>query len=333
MSRTIAAVLISAVLAAAASAAPIYPAPTGGWTYTYTGDADAYVGATKTLGALDGQWMRGGNSDAWDGSAPGEVGPTPNGDSPGGAAVSGGILSIEDTGDPRGAGYSDPSNRKVFFLRQLYAGGDSGNAAEVGPTYLDDGVTLSFRARLNPSPLDMTGPDGYILHDGGKGPFGLRQAQDNKTISFGLALTSDDANVTQNGLVMNRQVDNTPGGDVDTDDAAGTLNLLPIADLTAWHEFWITVQADANPGWTHRVDVYMDGSLTPDTFYVTAGDGKDDPGDNYINIEQGSTGQSGALDVDFVSYATGSHVPVPEPATLALMGVGLSGLLLRRKRR
>ena len=89
---------------------------------------------------------------------------------------------------------------------------------------------------------------------------------------------------------------------------AGTANILPL-DPTQWHEFWINIQKDASGKGTHKVDIYLDGSSTPKTVMVTAGDGSDFAGISYIAMGQGSTGQSGALDVDYFDYKLGSVVP------------------------
>ena len=46
---------------------------------------------------------------------------------------------------------------------------------------------------------------------------------------------------------------------------------------------------------------------------------------SYLAIGQGSTGQSGAIDIDFVSV-------IPEPMTLTLLGLGAFGVIRRRRR-
>ncbi len=303
-----------------------------GWTYLYDGNSDA-PGSGSAFDALDGTWSHDNGSDEWDGTGIGTG-------SPGGAQSIDGYLRIQETGDPRDHGFSDPgSNRKLYFGHDITAEGAAGNV-------LDAGVTLSFRARVaTGDPLDQTHPDGgdppsawpaggdgYVIHDNGKGPFGIKQA-DGGIVSFGLALDVEDStSFAGGGLVMNNLNGAAVSGDVDWQgDDAGTQNILAL-DPTAWHEFWITIAAGGSG--THVVDIYADGSLSPTTFEVTAGSGDDFGGIGYIAMGAGSTPQHGAMDVDFMAWAPGVIQPqVPEPST-ALLGVfALTGLAFARRRR
>ena len=304
-----------------------------GWTYLYDGNSAA-AGSGSGFDALDGTWNHDNGSDQWDGTGIG-VG------APGGAVSIDGYLRIQDTGDPRDHGFGDPgSNRKLYFGHDITAEGAPGDI-------LDTGVTLSFRARIaTDGILDQTNPDGggdpsdwpaggdgYVIHDGGKGPFGIKQA-DGGVVSFGLALEVEDStSFTGGGLIMNNLNGAAVSGDVDWQgDDAGTQNVLSL-DPTAWHEFWITIAAGGSG--THVVEVYADGSLTPTTFDVTAGTGSDFGG-SYIAMGAGSTPQQGAHDIDFMAWAPGVIQPqVPEPST-ALLGVfaatGLIGVARRRRK-
>ncbi|MHC4660011.1 MAG: PEP-CTERM sorting domain-containing protein [Planctomycetota bacterium] len=317
--------------------------PAGGWTYIYTGDA--------ATGSLDGTWDHDNGSDQWDESVIGAG-------RPGGVSALGGYVRLQETGDPRNHGMGDPgSNRKLYFGHSITS--DIGTA---GDAILDDGVTISFRARVaTGAPLDDMHPDtagdgefeddpiapwpaggnGYLGHDGGKGNFSIRQLTDDKIISFSLPLASEsmkyDPTVSfedvggAEGLVMNNLVTDGDEDPWEYDGAGESLNLLPAVDMTKWHEFWITIEADLTATGTHLVKVYTDGWLTPYEFIVSAGGGNDFD-DSYIGMGVGATGQMGAIDVDFFAYAPGVIVPVPEPATVALLGLG--GLfLIRRKRR
>ncbi|MGQ9592880.1 MAG: hypothetical protein ACUVYA_21580 [Planctomycetota bacterium] len=124
-----------------------YPPPPGGWAYAYEANAgEDSPGVDPGVGALDGTWNHDNGSDAWDGSpVGGELGPA---NQPGGAGIVEGpdatYLRIQDPGDPRDYGLPDPSNRKIYFGRDL-AG------EEFGADFIDDGVTLYFRARV---PMD-----------------------------------------------------------------------------------------------------------------------------------------------------------------------------------
>ncbi len=321
-------------LGSTALAGEIYPDPPGGWDYFYDGDS-ATAGPANDFDSLDGTWDHDNGSDKWDGTGIGSG-------SPGGAvAMTAGVsipgldwLRIQDTGDPRDYAMGDPSNRKVMFAHDA--------TGDVGTTPLDTGVTMTFRARLSTTaPLDdshpdggggtsawPTGGDGYAIHDSGKG-IGFQQSDGgSKAIGFHLALPSDDDALSQAGLVMNSLNGTSPTGDVDTGE--GTLNILPLNDVTDWHEFWITI-APGGTG-THQVSIYADGATTPQVFDVTAGSGNDYD-ETVLTMGLGATGQSGAIDIDFIAYKGGVH-PVPEPATLImLLSVAVTGLAMLRRRR
>jgi len=309
----------------------LYNAPTGGWLYIFNGDADN-PGLGVDFDALDGTWSHNNGSDAWDGSVIGAG-------FPGGVSSIEGALRVQDPGDPRDYGMADPSNRKIYLGHDLSADG-------VGADALDTGLTLSFRARVPTTPPvdDLhpdggsgitpypAGGDGYLIHDGGKGNVGLQQANGG-IVSFSLATAFDLApgGINAAGLIMNNLNGNAITGDVDSGEA-GTLNLLTL-DPTVWHEFWILIGAGGSG--THQVQIFMDGSLLPVGFDVTAGNGSDYSGISYLALGAGSTGQSGAFDLDFVAVATGLHTPtlVPEPGTTAVMLLGglVLGFKLRRK--
>jgi len=301
-----------------------YGEPDGGWTYIYTGDAAA-PGADFT--ALDGTWNHDNGSDSWDES---EIGSG----IPGGVSVlnEDGVTfaRLQDTGDPRDYGQSDPSNRKFYFSHRI---SDDGVDSAVANTILDDGVTISFRARLATTPpLDdlhadggsTTSPwpaegNGYAIHHGGKGNFCVHQgqAEADGQIAFSLILAGDEQGGTKNpdrsGLCMPNLNGNAISGDIDIEgNDDGTLNLLDIEDLTIWHEFWITIEADATGTGTHLVKIYMDGSATATEFIVTASNETENAGDGpNIGLGMGSTASHGAFDVDFFAYKPGIIPPAP----------------------
>ncbi len=330
-----------------------YTAPAGGWAYVYTGEGVA----PEVTTALDGTWdhkdAKAGSSDAWDGSAIGPVIGVTN--APGGVSAltegSTKYIRIQDAGRPdngdkgsEGWDWSDPSNRKFTFVHDLALDGVD------GATILDNGVTLNFRLRVPTSgPLDREydklgvthdwTPAGYVVHSDGLAPIAIKQGTGgNGMIGFGLALKSDNASLTQDGLVMNNLVGNVVigGNDVTTDEAgqAGkSLNLLTGFDVTQWHEFWVTIIDDVTNVGTHEVKIWMDGNMgAPDgTFIVTAGNKDEYDFNGYLDMSLAVSDIRGSQDIDFFAYAAGASNPVPEPATIALLGFG--GLaLLRRKR-
>lgn len=244
-------------------------------------------------------------------------------------------LRMQDAGDPRQAGYPDPSNRKLYFAANLTSLGAPDNL-------LNSGVTLSFRARVPTSgtfdnitqliggvPVTQpypAGDNGYAIHDNGKGNFGTRQlGGGGGIISFSLTTAFDRLNVLQGiqpGLIMNNLNGNANSGVVDSNEP-GTRNFLPF-DTTQWHEFSITIQSGGSG--THIVRIYMDGSLVANSFDVTAGTGTDGGINAYSYLAMGlsNTQLSGALDVDFVAVKPGVFAPepIPEPSALGPVALG-----------
>jgi len=323
-------VLVLALTTSVAVAGVEFGDPDGGWTYVYTGDAAA-PGADFT--ALDGTWNHDNGSDQWDES---EIGSG----SPGGVSVltEGAVTfaRLQDTGDPSDYSMPDPSNRKLYFSHRM---SDDGILPTTGNTILDDGVTISFRARLATTPpLDDLHPDGgggtspwpaggngYTIHHGGKGNFCVHQgeAEANGQIAFSLILAGDEQggakNPDRSGLCMPNLNGNSISGDIDLEgNDDGTLNLLDIDDLTIWHEFWITIEADATNTGTHLVKIYMDGSTAATEFIVTASNETENAGDGpNIGLAMGSTSSHGAFDVDFFAYKSGIIPPAPSNPSLA----------------
>jgi hypothetical protein len=322
---------------AAAQVSVAFNDPAGGWTYALLGD-NREPGAGGDFDGLDGTWSHNNGSDAYDGSDLGGDFDPANG--PGGVAArtSNGVtfLRIQDTGNPNdaGLGLADPSNRKIYFGHDI-----STDAGVADPTLIGEAVTLSFRARLSTAatgaldplhpaatgeqstmPIGTAWPTagtGTLIHDGGKGHFGIRQSDTESpgagVISFALANAadwfSDGSEFGQTGLIMNNLNGSVPSGTVDAYQQEGTLNILPIADLTVFHEFWITIEDDQSGGGTHKVNVYLDGSTTPTTFHVTGGSGNDYTGLSYLGMGVGATPQISAVDVDFFAYKVGVVAP------------------------
>jgi len=187
------------------------------------------------------------------------------------------VLSVEDTGDPRGAGFSDPSNRKIYLVRDL---GIEGNVFE-------GGVTFVARWRINPNPVEAPA-NGYTLHDGGKGQVGIVYHETPANFSFAL---------DTGGLLYFANETQEP---------------LNVGNEFQFHSIWATAQL---AGDVYSVNVYVDGNLT--TAFsgdVAFGDGSDGEFPDYIAVGMGSTGQDGAMQVDYVGYKAGIYEPLSATA-------------------
>lgn len=293
-------------------AGELYGDPADGWAYIYHGEEADAGDADSGFTSLDGTWQHDNGSDQLDSAgafitdgvgAPGGILPISEGNT--------NFLRLEDTGDPRDDGFSEPSHRKLFFIHDI---GEDGAEDDI----MDTGVTLSFRARIpTDGPLDSpaSAGNGYVLHDGGKSSFTISQAGADgtaATISFALASEEEDqTDFTGGGLAMNSSSGpDVTSGQVDWQGSEGTPNLHAVDDPTQWNEFWINIFANPDDVGSHTVVVYANGELADQEVYsVTAGPGRDADG-NYIALGLGSTPQSGALDVDFFGWAPGLLEPV-----------------------
>jgi hypothetical protein len=244
-------------------------------------------------GELDETWDHDNGSDAWDGTGPGEG-------NPGGAAslTEDGVtfLRIQDTGDPRDLGISDPSNRKVYLTR----------LTDISL----DGLTLEVQMRVATTPpLDnqISGDPwpaegiGYHIRDNGKGMIGVSDGVG--IISFSLAQAGEPMfeDVTTDVLIMNSLVGTEPTGDVDTQDAAAAvaLNMMVVDDAIQWNTFVIDIVAGG--AGTHVVTVSANGGPA-ESFDVTLGSDLEADGP-YITIGSSGTGGITAFDVDYLSVS------------------------------
>ena len=281
-----------------------YSDPVGGWTYLYTGEQAI---GDDPFASLDETWDHENGSDAWDGLPIGDPDSAPGGVS---SITEGDVIfsRFDDTGDPRTEGYEDPSNRKIYLTHDISDEDPTGSL-------LLDGVTLTMRTRLATTGLLDSiippGGDGYYILDGGKANFSVRSGGDASAIvSFALATSTGDdlAENASGALLMNNYSEVGDSGDVNSNSATNEHREYALSDPTAWNEFWITIQDAGEPN-QFQVDIYANGSTTAETFVVTGGNGSDGSFPSYLGMGVHSTGQHGAMDVDFFGYKPGILLP------------------------
>ncbi len=296
-------------------------------------------------GSAPGDTLGGTPDPPWDPNKP-FLGPA----APGGAGAftegSTTFLRIQDPGDPAIYGWPDKysqldptkpkqegGNKKIEFEHEMSRDASFSGRQDI----LDFGVTVSFRARIATAvtgPLDMyydedgAGPFpwptdgiGYPISGSGRGMVMIQQigAQGPSRLSFSLLDTNsiNDFGVptSTTGLVMNNRAlgTGTPGSPDTNETDAQRLNVaeIPNAEMTDWHEFWITVKALSAPvdGNTHEVNVYMDGSLTPETFQVILGAENEAGNGSFLGMGLTSGSRHGAVDIDFLAYKEGVFAP------------------------
>lgn len=298
------------MMSGSANAGVSYGVPPSGWAYLFDGTDTA----DAANAALDGTWNHENGSDAWDGS-----GIRRPGTAPGGISLiqenTTNLIRMQDTGDPRTLGFSDPSNRKIYLTHDIGQADPSGNLIEAG-------VTLTFRARLASfGLLDGSVPrdgDGYNISDSGKGNFSIRSPNvaggQGGLISFSLATAGvDDLAQNPSGALLMNSFDPTSGTAVDSG-SAGEHREFPLEDPTDWNEFWITIEGGQSAN-TYDVNVYANGDTNGTSFVVSGGSGSDGSFASYLGLGLPSTPQSGALDVDFFGFKPGIHAPqLPPPS-------------------
>ncbi len=321
-------VLAMGLAAGSVRAGVSYADPAGGWAYIYTGDQCL----TPFAACLDGTWNHNdaaaGGSDAWDGSAPGQMGAAGAAPAPGGAGIfkDGAYELSADSGSRR------PPQRPGRWLgrsRQpedhLHARYQQGSGQSDHDRRRRRHPELSARIPTTP-PLDPLYPanggplpwvtSGYNIHDDGYAAFCIKQGRTGMGIvSFSLAMDTDEGDISGSGLTMNKSVGTAISANVDSYDAGGTENTLTGFDPTKWREFWIQIVKDTSGGGTHKVTIWMDGdTANPKIFHVTAGTKHEaayDSWGGYLAMSIGRTGIAGSQDVDFFAYKAGLHVPLP----------------------
>ena len=304
------------VLVSAGSVNLTFQQPVGGWTYAYDGSWTTVQGGTNIGGyrpnvTLDGSWSASNGSSEWAGDARGA------GNGPlGGISTNNGIVTVEDINFGSGTG----NNRKIYFTRDFANDSATTNAAQI----MDGGITISFRARLTQADVvpatdntTNTFPDGWGLFSDGKAHFNVRSAGNDSIVGFSLVRQTEPDNgytFPAAGLTMNRLNGDVPTANVDSGDPAGGVTNVLALDPNVFHEFWITIQTnDATVGnGTHVVNIYLDGSSTPTTFNITAGNGDEGTSfnaTNFLAFGLNNSAGRGGLDVDFFAYKQGVIAP------------------------
>lgn len=300
-----------------------YLAPPGGWDYflDFSGVDDQYNPVVAEVGNLDGDWIRAADRDSWDGSAPLEVGPAPDGDAPGGIGIEQVIglgtcgeairvLRLLDPGNPTNPGatlsteypdpYDEPNNRRLVL--GLNTGVSDRNL-------LQDGVTIAFRARLNPDAPEYLNAGAFGDGDpvsGGLGLVGMHFIDDDDAL--------DDALV---GAPAGLAVNLNSGGDYQM--TTSPVMELEAQNTLAFTSFWVTVEGGALAD-TYNVTTYVNGQEMP---FVLFGNGADldlqaggadfgSPVGNFFVIALNETGNDADVQIDWLAYAEGVHAPVTE---------------------
>ncbi len=106
---------------------------------------------------------------------------------------------------------------------------------------------------------------------------------------------------------MNKLNGPSPSAVVDANDGGGEDNVLAI-EPRVWNNFWITIEEDTSGNGTHKADVYLNGSNTPTSYFLTSGTGND-ASYTYIAMGLGATPQAGAVDIDFFNIKEGIEIP------------------------
>jgi hypothetical protein len=295
-----------------------YPAPAGGWDYALDFESLAALQYNPTPGQpgnLDGRWIRDAAIDFWDGSAPLEVGPAPDGPAPGGIGLEtvaqGGpcgetvkVLRVLQPGNTSAPGgvlaqtfpdpFASPNNRRLLL------GLDTGVADR---NLLRDGITLALRWRLTP------GSPAYLA---------AQPTGDGSPIAAGLGQLGvvfvDDGSFGQAGQPASLSVSLQSGDQMQL--STEPVSTLDAADIDAFRTLWLTVQ-DAEGDGTYDVTTYVNGEATPfESFGTLAGAGLQAAAPsfgaavgNFLTLGMPVDGNDGDLEIDFLAYKLGVHEP------------------------
>ena len=277
------------------------------------------------------------------------------------------------------------TNRRVYFGHDMTQDVPEGESLDE-LVMTNTGITISFRMRIPDSgPLDdvyleVDGDDPDTDPDvipwfqdspngrgtpmtNGRGTINVAQNDPTNVdtqVGFSLVTSTDITGFCaentgslctgtgSGGLIMNNLNGNAPSNNIDSE-SNGTLNILEISDddLNEWNEFWITLENNGPIEGNIEVNVYMNGSTTPDTFQVTLASmnnavyaGENNP---FLDFGISDNAGFGSFDLDFLSYQIGVIAPTAAPASLGAAAVpeasslillaSAAGITLARRRR
>ncbi|MDP8244135.1 MAG: hypothetical protein P9L94_08655 [Candidatus Hinthialibacter antarcticus] len=283
-----------------------YADPPGGWTFVEDWNGD--IPPADDL--PDAKWQHNNGSDSYSGNAHTEefnefeiyiapdvlvgdvvrietiagIGDTEDGVNP---AADASVLRLVDIGDPRALGFSDPSDRKIFFTGPLHAPG------ELDADPFENGVTFIARLRIFPifpDPDIGVGQDLVDLAldpDGDGEPNGdgslrfIPEASNRAHVGIGYVDPDDDLvralvgvgyyNAGSLEVLVNDA--STVAGDATGRDGDENVPVLSDIDTTAFHTVWVSAKvSDSDPG-AITVRAFADGSTTPVIATILRNDG------------------------------------------------------------
>ena len=255
-----------------------YPAPPGGWDYIYDGNE---INNAPTE-ALDGTWDHNNSSDHWDGTSPENGNP-------------GGIASVPIIGEP--------NNKAIQIIDAVRSSGTNNNRRltlthdlekhEGTPAnFMDDGATFAFRIRLPETAPDLEdAPNGLNPHSGAKGIINFRGSEGR--IGFAMGIAGKDSAYQEDGMFISNS-SNT---------------IFKSLDPTKWNEFWITIKQNSENSEKYDLKIYMNEGTIPDFAETIELSKSSDETYAYMSMQLSSTSDTGAVEIDYISYKDGLYLP------------------------